>query len=549
MSPVIPASHGMAVPDRLHAVSVQIPTWQEVCAIALGDIKATQALKNGYPRSFVHKSIQVLAEAVQKEFLLLEEKLMLFSNLNAARACKAYMISATHGEQTGSSDSISVRSIGFGTADIPEYALQLPLLYAVVYPPKLSGTATLFWRLTGTGISSRQAGRCLQALDRIREVEETAQPTPSVSHSVYETIRARIASLIEYAPVSRRGPSKVSSKDVYLYPSGMSAIYHAHHMLLNWRGAESVVVGFTYELTIKTMEAFGPSYRFFSAGTEAEIDELESYLDDRFLQGVKIQAVWCECPSNPLLRTVNMVRLRELADKYDFVIVVDDTIGNFANVDVLGVADVIITSLTKAFNGFADVLAGSMVLNPNSRYYSKLQAIINASYINDLHVDDARQLENNSRNFLQRATRMNETANYLMDQISPYVSIPSSIVSKVYYPKLCWSADNYHARMRPATEEFTPGYGGMFTIEFVAVQVAMEFLNSLQLHKGPSIGADVTLALPYVQMVFQKDKEWAESHGIKETIVRISVGLEDKEELLDCLLRALESANKCKSRI
>lgn len=150
---------------------------------------------------------------------------------------------------------------------------------------------------------------------------------------------------------------------------------------------------------------------------------------------------------------------------------------------------------------------------------------------------------------MQRAAQLNETANYLVDRIHPYAADPRSIVSKVYYPKLCWSTENYHARMRPATEEFTPGYGGLFTIEFVTVQAAMEFLNSLQLHKGPSIGANITLALPYVQMVFQKEKDWAARHGVKETIVRISVGLEDKEVLLGCLLRALQIADQGKSHI
>jgi cystathionine gamma-synthase len=48
--------------------------------------------------------------------------------------------------------------------------------------------------------------------------------------------------------------------------------------------------------------------------------------------------------------------VRKLADKYDFVVVVDDTIGSSSYVDVLGVADVVITSLTQSFNSFADVL-------------------------------------------------------------------------------------------------------------------------------------------------------------------------------------------------
>lgn len=300
-----------------------------------------------------------LVEACEKEFSLSRQSLMLFTNPDVSRACKAYMSSTViHGANAASLDSISLRSIEFCTATIPEHALRLPPLYAVVYPTQLSGLAMLFWRLTGTGVSSRQAERCLQALDRMRQVDGSSQHPRPTSHPVYETICNRIARLMERAAVGPSRPFDVSANDVYLYPSGMSAIYHTHHLLLNWRGTESVVLGFTYELTMKIMEAFGPSYRFYSGGTDAEIDELERHIDGRYRQGSKIQAVWCECPSNPLLRTTNMERLRDLADKYEFVVVVDDTIGTFANVDVLSIADIVVTSLTKWFNGFADVLAG-----------------------------------------------------------------------------------------------------------------------------------------------------------------------------------------------
>jgi cystathionine gamma-synthase len=129
-------------------------------------------------------------------------------------------------------------------------------------------------------------------------------------------------------------------------------------MLLKWRGLESVVVGFPYELTIKMMEAYGPSLKFYSLGTDEEIDEFEIYLDTKARAGSAIQAVWCECPSNPLLYTVDLERIRRLADKYGFIVVVDETIGSFANVDVSGVADIVVTSLSKSFNGYADLLAG-----------------------------------------------------------------------------------------------------------------------------------------------------------------------------------------------
>jgi cystathionine gamma-synthase len=53
-----------------------------------------------------------------------------------------------------------------------------------------------------------------------------------------------------------------------------------------------------------------------------------------------------------------MRRVRDLADKYDFLFVIDDTIGSAANIDVTDVADIIVTSLTKNFSGYADVLGG-----------------------------------------------------------------------------------------------------------------------------------------------------------------------------------------------
>ena len=53
-----------------------------------------------------------------------------------------------------------------------------------------------------------------------------------------------------------------------------------------------------------------------------------------------------------------MERIRRLADDYHFVVVVDGTIGTSTNVDVMGVAGIIVTSLTKSFSGFADFMAG-----------------------------------------------------------------------------------------------------------------------------------------------------------------------------------------------
>ena len=98
--------------------------------------------------------------------------------------------------------------------------------------------------------------------------------------------------------------------------------------------------------------------------------------------------------------------------------------------------------------------------------------------------------------------------------------------------------------MRPPTEDFEAGYGGLFTIEFESVDSASTFFNSAMVHKGPSLGANLTLLQPYVQTVFHKDKLWASKHGLIETIVRVSVGLENPKELLDTFNDAMLKADQ-----
>lgn len=91
----------------------------------------------------------------------------------------------------------------------------------------------------------------------------------------------------------------------------------------------------------------------FFGHPDSNLENLEIYLPTSPVAGL-----FCEVPSNPLLQTPNLRRLRTLADKYGFMIVVDETVGNFVNVDIFQFADVITTSLSKLFSGSANVMGG-----------------------------------------------------------------------------------------------------------------------------------------------------------------------------------------------
>ena len=104
---------------------------------------------------------------------------------------------------------------------------------------------------------------------------------------------------------------------------------------------------------------------FYGYGSAADLDDLHS----RCSNGEKFAALFCEFPGNPLLKSPDLARIRRLADKFDFAVVIDETIGNFLNVNVLSPADVVVSSLTKIFSGDSNVMGGRHV--PLTAFYSR----------------------------------------------------------------------------------------------------------------------------------------------------------------------------------
>ena len=180
------------------------------------------------------------------------------------------------------------------------------------------------------------------------------------------------------------------------------------------------------------------------------------------------------------------------------------------------------------------------MLNPSSPRYGELKVALDPEYHDDLEDLDAIRLEVNSRDFLHRVGRTNASAAYLVANLSPFASNTRSTISRIYYPTLCpRSCANYIALMRTRSCELDPGYGSLFTIELSTVEAAAALFDHLKLHKGPLLGCNVTLLQPYVQTVFHKEKQWAASWGLQESIIRVSVGLEDREALLETFLAAI----------
>lgn len=574
-----------------HAISVSLPTWRDNVGYEEGEARVIDAMQTGYPRFFIHLNIRKLSDLLEQKFGAPSESSLLFPSRKSAEACRAFL---------------AARDV---LARVVQHCISDRIcVFLVLFPKDKFSTAKQFWQHTGLGISSRLATRCLAALASASSPPASSTPPyfkpaahrhyasskparePSSGsagelvgpdQSVYleqrygrnldvaaaelakGALRRRIAGVLvrdegaaggEEVEVAQsvRGVA-VTEHDVFLFPTGMSAIWSAHQLALDVRGAKkSVCFGFPYTDTLKVLEKWGPGCYFLGHGLDSSVDELEAILEAEQARNPHeppILALFTEFPSNPLLRSADLSRLRALADKYDFLIVIDDSIGNFINVEVLPLADIVATSLSKLFSGDSNVMGGSLVLNPARRHYASLKERLATRYEDVYFDEDAIFMERNSRNFSQRAAKIDANAERVCDLLHAAAaaaqSSPSSPITEVFYPK--WqTAAHYAARCRrlPPGGGGSGGFGGLFSLAFASQRAAEAFFDALACEKGPSLGSNFTLACPYTILAHYGELDWAARYGVPGSLVRVSVGLEDPGWLHDVFASAVRAAEE-----
>ncbi|KAL6852839.1 Cystathionine gamma-synthase [Amphichorda felina] len=326
-----------------------------------------------------------------------------------------------------------------------------------------------------------------------------------------------------------RGLHNLREDDVYLFPAGMNAIFNAHRALLAARpNLKSINFGFPYVDTLKILQKFGPGCVFYGHGSDDDLDHLEQSLRS----GERFLSLFCEFPGNPLLKCPDLCRIRRLADEFDFAVVVDETIGTFANINVLPVADIVVSSLTKIFSGDSNVMGGSAILNPNSRYYESLKAAMHIEFEDTYWPEDVVFMERNSRDFASRVDRINGNADAICSILRDH-----PMVKSVYYPKYNQSRTNYDTFRLPSG-----GYGGLLSIVFNHESQAQAFYDAMDIAKGPSLGTNFTLCSPYVLLAHYQELPWAAQFGVEPSLVRVSVGLEETSDLQATFREALGAA-------
>ncbi|TDZ28083.1 Cystathionine gamma-synthase [Colletotrichum trifolii] len=582
-------------PDTAHAVSVHLPTWQANVGYEEDQSWVVDKMTTGYPRFFIHRSILAFADEIASKFARSGQKAMLFPTTRAARRCLAFI--NQNAEASVKSDT---GIVDFGldpSKDVSPLMRSLsPTISAVLYPVEVFAVAKQYWQHTGDGVSSRRAEFChglfkeglLTPLERpqsptgkvcrgpkryhrpssIDETKAVPSAARATTQGVFETqeslrfleerfgrnldlslvkratsaIKRRIAgalapdmetSVSSLPPMAdnSRGQKDLKESDVYLFPCGMNAIFNAHRAMLRARGdMKSINFGFPYVDTLKVLQKFGPGCVFYGHASEGDLDDLEGRLE----KGERFLALFCEFPGNPLLTCPNLGRIRSMADRYGFGVVVDETIGSFVNVDVLQFADIVVSSLTKIFSGDCNVMGGSAILNPSGAYYRALKAAWADDLEDTYWAEDIVFMERNSRDFVSRVERINTNSETICEVLTTH-----PLVKQVYYPKVNQTRPNYEDCRLP-----NGGYGGLLSVTFSKKSHAVAFFDAINTAKGPSLGTNFTLTSPYVLLAHYQELEWAAGFGVDPDLIRVSVGLEETDELREIFKQALEAAER-----
>ncbi|KAI9044655.1 uncharacterized protein KD926_011625 [Aspergillus affinis] len=227
-----------------------------------------------------------------------------------------------------------------------------------------------------------------------------------------------------------------------------------------------------------------------------------------------------------------------LADQHNSIIACDGTVAGFVNLDALPFVDVMVSSLTKTFSGSSNVTGGSLVLNPKSRYHHAIKAALSANYENICFPLDIDTLKDNCQNIAWRVRQCNENTLPLVDLLSSHPSIAT-----VHHPSTAPTSSLYESVMR----ENGGGYGNVLSIIFHQPRSAEYFYNTLDVCKGSSFGTNFTLIVPYVQLANYWNRDKVPRYGVPQHILRLSVGLEDKDQLLETVAKALRGVEQFES--
>ncbi len=308
------------------------------------------------------------------------------------------------------------------------------------------------------------------------------------------------------------------------FASGMAAISTALFAFLE--SGDHVVLanqiyGGSFNLVSQEFDKYGISYDFTNG---VELKDFKEKIK------TNTKVIYIETPSNPLLTITDIAAVAELAKSKNIVSMIDNTFASPINQTPIDLGiDIVIHSATKYLGGHSDIFAG--VVASNKEYIHKI-ALKGKNFGGNISEFMSYLLERSIKTLGVRVEKHNENAQFIAEFLENHPS-----VVKVYYPGIK-SHPNYEIAKKQMH-----GYGGMLSFELNEEFDVVEFQKTLKMIK-PSLslaGVESTILLPSLTSHSPMTKEERQALGISESLLRLSVGIENKEDIKADLEQALNN--------
>lgn len=284
---------------------------------------------------------------------------------------------------------------------------------------------------------------------------------------------------------------------------------------------------------------YGGTWRFVSnllekRGVEYEVvSNFNEY--DFSSAAANVKMVFIETPSNPLLEVTDIKRVVDEAHKKDILVVVDNTFMTAYLQKPLDFgADIVVYSATKYYAGHSDILAGLVILNDDD-LYTRLK-FINNTLGGILDPFDSFLLQRGIKTLGVRLDRHLSNA----QKVAEYLETTDA-TEKVYYPGLV-NHQGYELQKKQAK-----GAGAVISFKFNENDYSLDkFVSHLKLFSfAVSLGGVESLICRPSTMTHESyKKELQEKIGITPNLIRLSIGIEDVEDLIADLDEAFKNAKK-----
>ena len=312
-----------------------------------------------------------------------------------------------------------------------------------------------------------------------------------------------------------------------IFGSGMAAVSHC--MLAFLKTGDHIVLpktlyGGTYNFVVEEFDKFGIEYTFTKGFSEADF---RAALKDT------TKVVYVETPSNPLMLITDLEMISKIAKEHNLISMIDNTFASPVNQNPADFGiDIIIHSATKYMGGHSDICAGAVAAsNDHMERIWNLSKNVGGS-LSDYTVW---LLERSLKTLALRVKAQNRNAKRMAKWLQKH-----ALVAKVYYPGLKDHPDYALAKKQ------MNGYTGMLSFELVASVNANEFMDALQLVKQSMslAGVESTILSPAKTSHALLSPEERTHQGISDGLLRFSVGIEEKKDLIADFEQAFEAVTK-----